>query len=413
MAAKNSAPAAETKKYDYVRKDFTYEGKRYTVRGKTEKEALLKKTELLSQLKRGELGTSSNMTAAAWCREWLDTYVKPRVRQPGQKKMKNTMSPKSYESTYVSKVEGYIIPGLGAIKLKDLRDIHLQRILNNEAGKSFSHVSKMRMIMKACFSQAVASRIITYDPSLRLTLPVTTKGTRRSLTDAERSVLKEVAKKHKHGLWVRLLLSTGIRPGESAALLVEDLKFAEELLSINKSVESGTYLVTDPKTSAGIRFVPIPKELLDDLRKKVADKAPSDFAFPQSDGKSMMSETCIGKYWESFTRSMDLAMGAEHTKQGHIYDPKDLNPDGTPMYPDENNPDKPRNGHKIAPDLVLYCLRHTYCTDLQKAGVPLNIARYLMGHADISTTANIYTHSDKDDALTAQKLINQYHSDLT
>ena len=25
----------------------------------------------------------------------------------------------------------------------------------------------------------------------------------------------------------------------------------------------------------------------------------------------------------------------------------------------------------VAPDLVPYCLRHTYCTDLQRAGVPL------------------------------------------
>lgn len=45
----------------------------------------------------------------------------------------------------------------------------------------------------------------------------------------------------------------------------------------------------------------------------------------------------------------------------------------------------------VAPDLVPYCLRHTYGTDLQDAGVPLNVAKYLMGHSDIQTTANIYT----------------------
>jgi len=46
----------------------------------------------------------------------------------------------------------------------------------------------------------------------------------------------------------------------------------------------------------------------------------------------------------------------------------------------------------VAPDLVPYCLRHTYCTDLQTNGVPLKVASYLMGHANISVTANIYTH---------------------
>ena len=48
----------------------------------------------------------------------------------------------------------------------------------------------------------------------------------------------------------------------------------------------------------------------------------------------------------------------------------------------------------VAPDLTPYCLRHTFCTDLQKAGVPINVAKELMGHSDIQTTANIYTHRD-------------------
>lgn len=47
----------------------------------------------------------------------------------------------------------------------------------------------------------------------------------------------------------------------------------------------------------------------------------------------------------------------------------------------------------VAPDLVPYCMRHTYCTDLQAAGVPINVAKELMGHSDIKTTSAIYTHS--------------------
>ena len=49
----------------------------------------------------------------------------------------------------------------------------------------------------------------------------------------------------------------------------------------------------------------------------------------------------------------------------------------------------------LAPDLTPYCLRHTFCTDLQRAGVPINVAKELMGHANISVTANIYTHRDQ------------------
>ena len=46
----------------------------------------------------------------------------------------------------------------------------------------------------------------------------------------------------------------------------------------------------------------------------------------------------------------------------------------------------------LSPDLEPYLLRHTFCTDCQAAGVPLNVAKELMGHSDISVTAKIYTH---------------------
>ena len=46
----------------------------------------------------------------------------------------------------------------------------------------------------------------------------------------------------------------------------------------------------------------------------------------------------------------------------------------------------------LAPDFESYLLRHTFCTDCQAAGVPLNVAKEWMGHSDISVTSKIYTH---------------------
>ncbi len=59
-----------------------------------------------------------------------------------------------------------------------------------------------------------------------------------------------------------------------------------------------------------------------------------------------------------------------------------------------------------ADDLCPYCLRHTYGTDLQDAGVPINVAKYLMGHSDITTTANIYTDTTDDSIESAREKIN-------
>lgn len=59
-------------------------------------------------------------------------------------------------------------------------------------------------------------------------------------------------------------------------------------------------------------------------------------------------------------------------------------------------------------DLTMYCLRHDYCTRLQEAGVPIDVARRLMGHSSISITSKIYTHSNQKSFDEAIKLINSY-----
>lgn len=49
-------------------------------------------------------------------------------------------------------------------------------------------------------------------------------------------------------------------------------------------------------------------------------------------------------------------------------------------------------------DIHAHQLRHSYCSNLYRAGVDLKTAQYLMGHSTIQMTANIYTHMEKEDA---------------
>lgn len=63
----------------------------------------------------------------------------------------------------------------------------------------------------------------------------------------------------------------------------------------------------------------------------------------------------------------------------------------------------------LAEDFVPYNLRHTFCTDLQKKGVDIRTAQKLMGHSDITLTANIYTNLDNNDVISAAKTINNNH----
>lgn len=329
----------------YVRKTARYNGKKYEATGKTELEAMTKLAEKLAAAKRGEAVVGGSMTVDAWYKEWKALYKEPKG-----------LTPKSLVM-YDEKYNGYIKPRIGRMKLRDVRDVHLQRILNDQAGMSASHVKKLRMVMQEMFKRARQSRLIPYDPAELLELPEVTSGGHRTVTEVERAAILAVAENHRAGLWVLTLLYTGMRPGETAALMWSDVDFARNEIHVHAARESGTGVIKAPKTAAGVRDIPIHAALLPKLQ--AAQGEPFTPVFPTQAG-TRQNASSLRRLWSSFCRALGAHMGTE-----------------------------------VADDLTPYCLRHTFCTDLQRAGVPINVAKELMGHADIQTTANIYTHRDQ------------------
>lgn len=398
-------PEEKTKsKYHYCRATATVNGKRYEGRGKTQREAEKSLAQKIADAKR----YAGRDTVRTWASVWLETYERPRIREPGSRKRRGTMADVAYQQRK-GLIENYVLPYIGSVKLCDVTPTMLQGVLNRDACQSYSHVQKLRVAIQLMFRQAWLDKKTEFDPAANLVMPATEKGTRRGMTAEEKEVFFKAAKINGHGLMFRFLLATGIRPNELMPLTVGNVNLDEKTVYVGSAVESGSMVVGSPKSDAGIRFTVIntsdDKNIVDDLRKHISGKADEDLLFTNQTGK-MLSRKVIFNYWGSFARDMDLLMGAEHDEHGHIYDPKDLKADGTPLYPDPSDPSKPRNGHKIAEDLVPYCLRHTFGTDMQRAGVPINLTRYMMGHTDISTTANIYIDSGKDDAISAIGYLN-------
>lgn len=407
MSKKITAQESGEKKYQYIRKTEVYEGKRYEGWGKTEAEAYKKLSAKLEAAKRGEDGISPQMKVQTWSETWLKDYIKPKVREAGKKKERGTMAPKNFRM-YEQTVRLYINPVIGKRRMRDVTEPELRRILNGLKGDSYSHIAKVRIVIKAMFRQAWASGIILRDPAALLEMPAAEKGKRRSLTPVEKEVFYRITLTHPHGMLFRFMAGTGMRPNEVAAARVGDVDFDRNLVKVNKAVESGAKVIADTKTSLD-RFTILntseDKTFAKDLKAYAAGKDEDAFLFTETDGETMMSEQCLKRYWQSLVYAMDISMGAEATPHGHIYDPKDVRNDGTPLYPDPDDPKKPRNGHRIAPDLVTYCLRHTFGTNMQRSGVPIDVTKYLMGHRDITTTANIYVDSGEPEALRAVEYI--------
>lgn len=340
---------------EYIKKTKRFNGKQYQAYGKTELEALTKLAEKIAAVKKGEEIVSGSMTVNAWFTLWLDTY-----------KAHKKITGKSL-GMYEEKYNYYIKPRIGSMKLRDVKDIHLQRILNESKGMSYSHCQKLRMVMQQMFKRARQSRLISYDPAEMLEMPAHSKGSRRSITDEERAAILAVAETSRSGLWILTLLYTGMRPGEAAALTWGDIDFKANEIFVHAARESGTdKKIKTTKTDAGTRIIPIHAKLAPKLLAAKGNHKGRDFVFTNTRG-GQLGENSIRRLWTGFRRELDIYMGAQ-TYRNQIV--KSV----------------------VAEDLVPYCLRHTFCTDLQSAGVPMNVAKELMGHADIQTTANIYTH---------------------
>lgn len=369
------------KKYGYVKKSTYYNGHRYYVYAKTEREARRKLVALQAELEANGARLDGTTTVKKWSQDWMEVYVKSR-----------DITAKS-AAMYRQKLDKYILPEIGAMRLCDVRDVHLKRLLN-KANSSYSTAQKVRIVLQAMFKQARKSRLIPYDPSEDLELPKAPKGTRHSISETLRAAILAVAEYHRAGLFVLLMLFCGLRPGEIAALQWKDIDKKEHTIDVTKALESGDYTTEkDPKTSAGRRTICMPEQIWD--RVEAERKGPFDYVLLQPKGKKRHTESSLFCLWRSFKRELDIYLGADVYRNQIIKHCWEVHWELVSQNEWEA--------------LVPYSLRHTFCTDLQRAGVPLNVARYIMGHSDISVTAKIYTDSTPEVVFSAAKNLADFY----
>lgn len=342
-------------------KSFTYEGKRYWVSGKDDTELEVNKALKLRDLEEQKV-IESNMLVKDWSKEWMETY---KAGSCNEKTFKD----------YQYRLNNFILPAIGHLRLKDVKPVHLQKIMQGVSHLSQSRIDKMHQCLDQLFTTAENNDLIAKSPARGLVKPKGHKGTHRSITDYEREVLLKVCETHKHGLWIKIMLYCGLRPGETGRIKIVHFDFKKKLLYVD-----GT------KTENASRYVPVPDEILDAVAE--LDKEPFDYLFLSENGRPDNDSSRRWK-WKSIKKAMHIEMGG-----------KTFNNAIVPPF-------------LVADDLFPYCLRHTFCTDLQDAGVPINVAKELMGHSDISLTASIYTHYTETSFNSAAEKLAQFRGECT
>ena len=226
-----------------------------------------------------------------------------------------------------------------------------------EDGLSKKTISNHKCLLNQIFDAAVVNGSVSINPcsSVKITKGAESKKRDAASTSDEATILNSA------DVWIFpvVALCTGMRKGEILALQWKDIDFESDTISVTKSIFHVGHeaRIKAPKTVKGIRTIPLVnklKSILLPLRSK-----PTDYVVS---GSEPMKEYQFEKKYRDFQTATGVTASA----------------------------------HQI---------RHSFATLANEAGVEGKSAQEVLGHAQLSTTMDIYTDFRKKNlSQTKQKL---------
>ena len=166
-----------------------------------------------------------------------------------------------------------------------------------------------------------------------------------------------------------ILMGTGLRVSELYGLTRADIDFERHCIHVRRQLcrtAEKPYFVTPPKTKSGIRNVPMTDTVCAALLRVVKARA--------STKVEALVDGCSGFLFLDKSGMPKVAMHLENYMRG--VQGKFEKAYGKPV-----------------PRITPHVLRHTFCTNVQQAGLDVKSLQYLMGHSNASVTLDVYTHS--------------------
>lgn len=200
--------------------------------------------------------------------------------------------------------------------------------------------SNLNQIFKKAYLQGIIKR----NPCEAVELQPHKYEKKLALTLSEENAFNDETEGTKYSLLCRLILATGLRIGEALALLKSDIDFERRTVTVSKNViflEGERIEQSTPKTDAANRTLPLPDAICEELKA-----IKTELLFPFSYNSVRLFISRIAK--------------------------------------------------KLKIKVSFHILRHTYATRLEEAGIPPKIKQYLMGHASLRMTQEVYTDTQKD-----------------
>jgi integrase len=333
----------------------------------TQESALLARDEARVALRRRTYVPPSERTVAEFIHNWLFSIHRQQLK------------PTSFHS-YEKIVRNHIIPGLGTIKLSDLKPSDVQRFYGDTLSKQGGNGKPLSprtaqyagAILKKALKYAVeVEGVLAFNPASRVPLPKTISDVPSPWTFGELREFLDSAKNHRLYFFFRLSAYTGARRGELLALKWSD--FDGKAITISKSRALAGKGVIEQNTTKGGKGG----------QRRVA-----------------LDPETIQQFMEHRKRQIEerLLMGSSWVETGYVFvqengEPLDI---GTPTHLF-----KKLSKRAALRSIRLHDLRHLHATELLRLGEPLHVVSDRLGHKDPMVTATIYAHVSNEQGESA------------
>ena len=295
-------------------------------------------------------------------KEWLEEHKKGSVR-------KNTFE------LHQRNVNNHILPYFKNILLKDLKPLMYQKFINHLHDQNYSRrtVEIIHGTLFNAYEKAIVLQKIKKNPCIGVTIKGEEKKQDIKFIETEHiSTFLKVAYEYGYIYWLfyKVLIETGMRKGEAAALQWTDVDLKEKTININKTLDfqeaskGSNNIFGDTKTYHSERTITISQSLANDLHmhKKYQNQNKTalnenyhfdlNLVLCRNDGNFMPKSSLFN----SFSRIL---------KKAEI------------------------------PSLPIHSLRHTHAVLQLEAGADMKYLQERLGHGSMQITADVYSHISK------------------
>jgi integrase len=325
---------------------------------KTKKEAQKDLPSMLTKFENDDFIMPDDLKVSEYLTDWLDTYGKEHLART------------TFEN-YRMNVEKHIIPYLGSIKLQELKPMHISKFLtimtregrhDKKGGLSKGTVLKIHKILTRALNNAVKLQMLEKNPAVYVDAPKIDNAATNVLSLDEIHKFFEIIEDTPMEVPCKLAIGLGLRRGEIFGLKWEDIDFDNSTITIKRTLAriTGEIFFKEPKTQKSRRTLILPQDLIDMLRKHRKKQL-----------------------------EYKLLLGREYNENNLIC----CKTTGEPINPNTfSGAFRDFLRRYDLPIVRFHDLRHTFATVLMANNISPKIASSVLGHTNISTTMDLYSH---------------------